>query len=356
MELSAQVTTLTAPAQGLITQSEFNISLDIVASIQIFVSVFGLIANIINIKTFLAMRAFGDGVTLTFLLLSVSDLLVCFHSAVICIGTFLVAQESKWHSQIIGGETTRHNFPVDPIYAGIFGLNMCQVFNLFTILLTVYLAVARCLCVMYPLKFRNIITVRKTLLVSAIFIVTSLGIRLPLITHGGVSLNFDPRINATRYTFWMHPNRETIKDMLWISVDAPVCVGAQVVLSFCIVMMAKVLKAASKFRTKTSIANDSKLDHSNSKQKFSPKDARIVKQLVLVSSIFIICNTPKLITFLAATVEPNFDLGRRYQKFYQISMAIVVAVDTINSSANIFVYYFFNSKFRRILTNTNSAD
>ncbi|GFN86120.1 chemosensory receptor c [Plakobranchus ocellatus] len=352
----AQVTTLTAPAQGLITQSEYNISLDIVASIQIFVSVFGLIANIINIKTFLAMRAFGDGVTLTFLLLSVSDLFVCFYSAVICIGTFLVAQESKRHSQIIDGETAGHIFPVDPISACIFGLNMFQVFNLFTILLTVYLALARCLCVKFPLKFRNIITVRKTVFVSVIFVVTSLGIRLPLITHGGVSLNFDPRINATRYTVWMHPNGETIKDILWISVDASVCVGAQVVLSMCIVMMAKVLKAAAKFRSRKSIANDSKLDQSKSKNKFTPKDARIVKQLVLVSSIFIICNTPKLITFLATTVEPNFDLGRRYQKFYQISMAVVATVDTINSSANIFVYYFFNSKFRRIWTNTKSAD
>ncbi|GFN86119.1 chemosensory receptor a [Plakobranchus ocellatus] len=356
MAAPAQVTTLTAPARGLITRAEYYISLDIVASIQTFLSLFGLITNIINIKTFLAMRAFGDGVTLTFLLLSVSDLFVCFYSAVICIGTFLAAQEFKWHYQVIDGETTRHNFPVDPIYACIFGLNMFQLFNLFTILLTVFLAVARCLCVMYPLKFQNIITVRKTLLVSAIFFVTSLGIRLPLITHGGVSLNFDPRINATRYTLWVHPNRETIKDMLWVCVDAPVCVGAQVAVSFCIVMMAKVLKAASKFRSRTSIANDSKLDQSNSKQKFSPKDARIVKQLVLVSSIFIICNTPKVITFLATTVEPNFDLGGRYQKFYQISMAIVVTVDTINSSANIFVYYFFNSKFRRIWTNTKSAD
>ncbi|GFN86117.1 chemosensory receptor c [Plakobranchus ocellatus] len=356
MTAPAQVTTLAASAQGLITQSDQNIFLDIVASIQIFVSIFGVVANIINIKTFLVMQAFGDGVTLTFLLLSVSDLLVCFHSAVICIGTFLATQESKWHSQIIDSETTGHNFPVDPICACIFGLNMFQLFNLFTILLTVFLAVARCLCVMYPLKFQNIITVRKTLLVSAIFIVTSLGIRLPLITHGGVSFNFDPRINATRYILWMHPNRETIKDMLWISVDAPVCVGAQVVLSVCIIMMAKVLKAASKFRSRTSIANDSKLDQSNSKQKFSPKDARIVKQLVLVSCIFIFCNTPKLIAFLATTVESNFDLGRRYQKFYQVSMAIVVTVDTINSSANIFVYYFFNSKFRRIWTNTKSAD
>ncbi|GFN86115.1 chemosensory receptor c [Plakobranchus ocellatus] len=356
MAAPAQVTTLTAPAQGLLTQAEYNMSLETVSSIQIFVSIFGLIANIINIKTFLAMRAFGDGVTLTFLLLSVSDLFVCLYSAVICVSTFLVAQESKWHSPLTTSQTIAYYFPVDPTFTSVLNHQIYQIFNLCTILLTIYLAVARCLCVLYPLKFRSNITVRTTLLVSVTFIVSSFGIRLPLMTHGGVSLKFDPRINATRYRFWVHPNRETIKDMLWVSVDAPVCVGAQITLSVCIVMMAKVLKAATKFRSGTSIANDSKSDQSKAKNKLSPKDARIVKQLVLISSIFIICNTPKLITFLATTVEPNFDFGKQYQNFYQLSIAVVVVFDTINSSANILVYYFFNAKFRSILTNTESVN
>ncbi|GFO30397.1 hypothetical protein PoB_005690200 [Plakobranchus ocellatus] len=182
MELSHQVTAMTAPAQvititassqEILTQSEYNISLDTMASIQIIVSIFGLIANIINIKTFLTIRAFGDGVTLTFLLLSVSDLFACFHSAIIPISTFLVAQESKWHSQLITSQTTGNFFPVDPTYTSILSHHMYQIFNLFTILLTTYLVVARCLCVMYPLKFRSNITVRKTLLVSVIFIVSS---------------------------------------------------------------------------------------------------------------------------------------------------------------------------------------
>ncbi|GFN86114.1 chemosensory receptor a [Plakobranchus ocellatus] len=346
---------MSAPNEGLVTQFEYYISLETVASLQILVSIFGLLANIINIRTFLVMQAFGDGVTLTFLLLSVSDLCVCCLSAVTCISAFLLAQESKWHSQLISSKKIGYFFPIDPAYTGIIGHQIFQIFSLFTILLTVYLAVARCLCVMYPLKFRSNITVRKTLLLSVIFLVSSLGIRLPLITHGGVSLNFDPRINATRYTLWVHPHREIIKDMLWVSVDAPVCVGAQITLSVCVVLMAKVLRAAAKFRSKTSIANDSTSDQSKSKTKLSPKDARIVKQLVLISSIFIICNTPKLITFLATTVELNFDFGRRYQNVYQISMAVVVAFDTINSSANILVYYFFNAKFRSILTNTESV-
>ncbi|GFO13504.1 chemosensory receptor a [Plakobranchus ocellatus] len=363
MELSQQVTTVTAPAQqGLITQFQYNLSVDTLTSIQTFICMLGLITNIINIKTFLAMRAFDDGVTLTFLLLSVSDLFVCFVSTYICVSAFLISQESRWLSKLNSPKSIIHQeqlngpfFPVEPTYIGIFGHNMFQIFNLITILLTIYLAVARCLCVMYPLKFRNIITVRKTLLVSTIFFLTSLGIRLPLITHSGILLKFDPRINATRYRLWVHPNRETIKDVLWISVDSPVCVGAQVTLSVCIVFMVKVLRAAVKFRLKASVTNNSKLDSNKSNEKLSTKETRIVKQLVLVSTIFIICNTPKILTFLAATIEPGFDLGGRYQNFYQVSVSATVLFDTLNSSVNMFVYYFYNSKFKSIFNNKSET-
>ncbi|GFO13529.1 chemosensory receptor c [Plakobranchus ocellatus] len=276
MEISHQVTTVAAPAQGLISRSAYNISLITLNSIQACMCMLGLITNVINIKIFLAMRAFDDGVTLTFLLLSVSDLCVCFVAAGISMSAFLHSQETKWLKQIIfNDDGTDHSqtigffFPVEPTYIAIVGHNTFQIFNLITILLTIYLAVARCLCVMYPLKFRNIITAKKTLLVSAIFLMTSLGIRLPLMTHSGISFKFDPRINATRHRLWVHPNRETIKDALWISVDSPFCVGAQITLSVCIVIMAKVLRAAANFRSKASAANDTKSDMNKSQEKIT---------------------------------------------------------------------------------------
>ncbi|GFO13517.1 chemosensory receptor c [Plakobranchus ocellatus] len=329
MEISHQVTTVAEkPAQELISRSAYNISLITLNSIQACMCMLGLITNFINIKIFLAMRAFDDGVTLTFLLLSVSDLCVCFVAAGISMSAILHSQETKWLTQIIFNDDSKDHsqtigffFPVEPLYIGIMGHNTFQIFNLITMLLTIYLAVSRCLCVMYPLRFRNIITVKKTLLVSAIFFVVSLGIRLPLITHSGAALKFDPRVNATRHILWVHPNREIIRDALWVSVDTPVCVGAQITLSVCVLIMVKGLRAAADFRSKASAVNDTKSDKDNSKEKLTSKDARIIKQLVLISSIFIICNTPKLLTFLTTAIEPEYDLGGRYQKFHNVSVS-----------------------------------
>ncbi|GFO13510.1 chemosensory receptor a [Plakobranchus ocellatus] len=362
MEFSHQVTTVTAPAQGLITQFQYNLSVDTLTSIQTFICLLGLITNTINIKTFLAMRAFDDGVTLTFLILSVSDLCVCIASVANCICIFLVSLESKWLFKVTNDINFTNNdnklgylFPIEPRSIGIFCFTALHIFGLITILLTIYLAVARCLCVMYPLKFQNIITVRKTVFVSAMFFLSSFGIRIPLMAHYGVSYRFDPRINATRYRLSVHPNRRMITDAILDSVDTPAYLGAQVVLTVSIAIMARVLGAAAEFRSTASLPNGSNSDMNKSKNKLSTKDARIIKQLVLVSSIFIICNTPRIVTYCATSIEPEFAIGGRYQVLHRISLSTIGLFNTINSSVNIFVYFFYNSKFKNILTKVESA-
>ncbi|GFN83471.1 chemosensory receptor a [Plakobranchus ocellatus] len=315
MARSDQMTTVTPLAQGVITQGQYNVLIDFLTSVQTFTSIFGLITNSININTFLAMRAFKDGVTLTFLLLSMSHLCLSFAAAALCSCAFLISQESKWLLHLTTdvsyenyAKTIGYFFSVDPAYIGIISFHMFQVSNVTAIFLTVYLAVARCLCVLYPLKFRNIITVRKTLLLSALFFIISLGIRIPILTHDGVSLDFDPRINATRYRFVVHPNRKVIKDNVWVSMEAPICVVAQITLIVSVGIMAKVLRASAEFRSEASVA---KSDLKKSREKIITKDVRVVKQLVLVSSIFIACNTPKFLAYFASFFEPNFYLGRR---------------------------------------------
>ncbi|GFN90201.1 chemosensory receptor c [Plakobranchus ocellatus] len=300
------------------------------------------------------MGAFNDGVTLTFWFLSLSDLCVCLTSSGMCICTFLVSQESKWLSRVrVTGNTDYSKkigalFFFNPSYIGMLCFQMFGIFQLVTTFLTIYLAVTRSLSVLHPIKFRNIITVKKTLLVSAIFFFLSMASRFPDVTHFGVSLNFDPRINATRYTLWMHPNREIIKDITWTFVDGLVCAGAQITLLVCVFIMVKVFRVAAKFKSKASVVSFSESNLNKSPQQLSTKDARIIKQLVLVSSMFIICNTPKLATFLSSTFEPQFDLGGRFRLIYKVSATILVVSDTINSSINMFVYYFYNARFKSI--------
>ncbi|GFO08588.1 phorbol ester/diacylglycerol-binding protein unc-13 [Plakobranchus ocellatus] len=340
-------------AKGIMTPAEYFMAMDIQGSIQAVVCLLGFITNIINIKTFLAMGASTDGVTLTLLSLAISDFCVCFGGLGVCIGSFLLSQETK---RISRGQMVKNFFAVDPAFIAVFFATVFQIFTVTTILITIYLAVTRCLCVIRPLQFRNVITVRKTLVVVAAFSLFALANRLPILSLTGLTMAFDPRINATRPMTSMHLNRETIKDIIWASVDMPLCIGAQIILSVCIGIMLKGLRSAAEFRFSASGAGNTGSDEDKSKDKLGLKDARIIKQLVLVSSIFIICNTPKLLTYFGTVLEPAFYIEGRYQLFYMCMCSIFAVFDTINSSVNMFVYYFYNAKFRRILENMGSTD
>ncbi|GFO08591.1 chemosensory receptor a [Plakobranchus ocellatus] len=344
---------MSAQAKGIMSPTEYFISMDIQSSIQAAVGILGVITNIINIKTFLVMGASTDGVTLTLMSLAISDLCVCISALGLCIGSLLLSQEAKW---LLRGKTASFLLVVDPAFVAVFFATVFQLFTVTTILITIYLAVTRCLCVIRPLQFRNVITVRKTLIVVAAFSLFALANRIPILSLTGVTMAFDPRINATRPVTSMHPHREIIKDIVWAGVDMTICIGAQVILSVCVGIMLRGLKSAAEFRTSASSAGNAGSDEQKSKEKLGTKDARIIKQLVLVSCIFIICNTPKLITYLGTAIQPEFNLTGQYRMFYQSMCSLFSVFDTINSSVNMFVYYIYNAKFKRVLDNLGRAD
>ncbi|GFN87790.1 hypothetical protein PoB_001429600 [Plakobranchus ocellatus] len=63
-------------------------------------------------------------------------------------------------------------------------------------------------------------------------------------------------------------------------------------------------------------------------KKLSPKDVRVIKQLVIISLVYILCNIPKLARTVGDALEPEFMLGRRYEHFYDIVTHIQLIVET----------------------------
>ena len=243
---------------------------------------------------------------------------------------------------------------LDPSGVSVFSFNVITVFNLTTVLITVYLAVARCLCVARPLHFRGIISVRRTLAVVIGFFCLSLVTRIPVMAHMDMPVTFDPVFKASRPTLWFHPNRKVIKDVMWSLFDMGLSSVAQVILSVCVIIMARKLRTANEFRNSASVsrneisASKSGIDdsHISSTSNLNSKDARIIQQLVLISTIFITCNIPRFIRNSTSLLEPEFDLGGRYEFLYYTTGFVINIFDAINSSVNVLVYYTYNSKFR----------
>ena len=350
--------------ESLMSRAQYYLSLEVQGILLTVVASVGFVTNIINIRTFIAMGAFTDGVTSTFLCLAVSDFMMsCAAFAASC-SIILIALEARWipqlHlSQSSSGQQTGFLSPVDPTFLGIVSLSVMQLFSMTTISITVYLAVTRCLCVVQPLRFRNSVTVKKTVTFVVIVFTLSLVSRLPNLVHVRIVMMFDRRFNSSRPTLRLLPGREIIKDATWLSVDISSCVGAQIILVICIGIMLKGLRTASEFRSKAStnefrskIATATETiskSEEEKNRKSKTKENRIAKQMVFVSTIFVACNTPKLISYLTTNIEPEFDLGGRYQYLYQYSVTLFTVFDTLNSSVNMFIYYSYNSKFRKTL-------
>ncbi|KAK3745352.1 hypothetical protein RRG08_045071 [Elysia crispata] len=352
-------------AKGLITATEFHLFLNTTSCILIAVALFGIVTNIINIKTFTAMGAFSDGINLTFLYLSVSDVLLCFWALFAAVFSgLLLSHETRVLPQLHLSTPGSHKtytgfiFPMDPTPLGIVGLNMIQVFNLTTISITIYLAVARCLGVLQPLKFRDSVSVRNTSIFFSISFLLSLTSRLPLLAHTDIVMMFDKRFNSSRPTLSFKPNRVHIKDITWLAVDMTGSVIAQIILLICIYILLRSLRAAVRFRSRAVRGGQFDLNQDQDKpnkdmRKTPSRENRIAKQMLLVSAIFLVCNTPKLLLYVATNVVPDFDYDGQYRYTYLCSVSVQVIFDTLNSSLNIFVYNSYNSKFSKALLGKN---
>ena len=353
--------TATKKAKGFMTSTQFGVSSEILGIIGGCLNLFGVIANLVNVRTFIRMGVTKDGMTLAFLLLSISDLGVNFSSLAAWVSIYIHAlelTEMLTHSNYVS-TSTNYSSPaflsfLDPMGVAVFSFNIITVFNVTTVLITVYLAVARCLCVARPLHFRGIISIRRTLAVVIGFFSISIVTRIPVLAHMGMPVTFDPVFKASRPTLWLHPRRPIIRNVIWSLFDIGFSSVAQVTLSVCVIIMARKLKTANEFRNSASVsrneisASKSGIDdsHISSTSTLNNKDARIIQQLVLISTIFIVCNIPRLMRNFTPLFEPKFEIGGQYESLYLTFGFVYSVFDGINSSVNVFVYYAYNSKFR----------
>lgn len=78
------------------------------------------------------------------------------------------------------------------------------------------------------------------------------------------------------------------------------------------------------------------------------KDKRVIKMISFISVIFIICNIPSCLGFIAMKTCLNFHpTGANYNLFYVI-WATVFAMEGVNSFLNVFVYLKMSSKFKDV--------
>ncbi|CAL1541562.1 unnamed protein product, partial [Lymnaea stagnalis] len=153
--------------------------------------IFGVAVNVANIVIF-ARIGLNESINVSFCALSVTDLLFLVCSGVInlfiAMGTY-IPQAMVWvNMHALSGYLTWYRHI-------LFDTSTC---------IHTYIAVARCCCVAMPLKFKNVFTVRRALVVFFIFLSANFASHMPLLLSHGLTWVYNPKLNITQLNTWFY--------------------------------------------------------------------------------------------------------------------------------------------------------
>ncbi|KAI8791440.1 fMet-Leu-Phe receptor [Biomphalaria glabrata] len=338
---------------NILSDEQYTITEGTLCLVRGTLACLGVAANIVNVKTFMAM-GLKDAMTICFLSLSLSDL--GYLLTVICRAASFAFMTAESLSQFCVW------FPVEPYGVYIYFGHAGRIPYIMSNITTTFLAVVRCLCVAKPLLFKNMFGKRITLIVLTVSVTFSVVSYLPVLVYMGMTSQNVPGSNVTRPTLWISPKREEVKDVVWAMRDAFVPFASQVIILICLLVLTSRLRSAYIFRQKLTIRglvperpkSTDRLESGSGVlcteiKGLGGKDLQVVQQVVLISVVYVFCNTPTILVNFAGVIEPQFSIEKLYKNLYLTVTGVKHLCQTINASFNIFIYSRYNSKYRKTL-------
>ncbi|GFS05385.1 chemosensory receptor A [Elysia marginata] len=306
----------------------------------------GTVANIINIVVFIK-QGFADRMNISLMGLAISDL-----------GCLLTLQ---WMNLCFNPlfryspEIPFDTFEVQYITGG--WPHAC--FARTTGLITAYITAERCLCIAAPLKVKTILTHKRTTFVIVIIFVLMIGSTAPIYTANLLGPKFypgDPPVwNRTMVGLVFPENRDQVEQLTFAFNNVFGYIAILLVTTFTCVLVSKLRKNAKWRRDNAKSAISSGKQDAN-----SLRDARVIKMVTSISTIFIVCFFPITVIFIGVMAVPGFGLVGRYANLFHVTCSFGFALETVNSSVNLFIYLKMSSKFKAtfdsVFTRRNLSD
>uniref|UniRef100_A0A2C9K0I4 G-protein coupled receptors family 1 profile domain-containing protein n=1 Tax=Biomphalaria glabrata TaxID=6526 RepID=A0A2C9K0I4_BIOGL len=307
---------------------------EIILTINIFfgeiVGLLGIVANVINVIVF-SKIGFSDTVNISLAALALSDI-----GALVTLQLFNVLV-NPWFLQL--------DLPFLPLE--LQSLTVGYPHNYFvkvTGFITAFVAFERCLCVTLPFKVKTLITKRTALAFNVGFFIANALAMFPIYYTAYYDWKFDAKKNKTVLGIFYTKNINDVLGPSLLLINTLVPLAAFLVVILCNIVIGFRLKRASVWRQMTSGAAITTPGAA-----VSMKEKKMVKMIVTMSSIFIICFSPLSAFLSARAIVPELSINGVYSNINWIVVTYVMAMDTVNSSLSIVVYYRMSSKYRETL-------
>ncbi|CAG5129773.1 unnamed protein product [Candidula unifasciata] len=343
-----QGTNIQSPSM-LIDDSAENIIIDVLyIGAGFCISLFGIIANTINIIVYLN-RGVKDSPTVQFLSLSVSDCVFSVLVLMSSVGYFFIKIKSK--STIL-----------DPtIFSHFVSASREKAYSI-SVLIIFVMSLERSFCVAYPFTIKLIFTKSRSIVTITFLTVILTAALIPEYLNNRLEWVYDTNLNSSHLVYWSSREATTL-DVLRNTIFAAVLpIVSGVSATVCTIYMISAVKASNKFRQfavtgkrlDTSLKDTSLseiVQAQKTKTKKLTKETRITRTVIAVNIIFILCNLPKS-TMVASSVAnlyiPEFSLfvKGKYQNLVSVLITITFMFEAINGASTFIVYYTMNTTFK----------
>ncbi|GFS09450.1 chemosensory receptor A [Elysia marginata] len=230
-------------------------------------------------------------------------------------------------------------------------------FGKITAMITAFISLERCLCVVFPLKVKTLITRQRTIyFIALMYVVHVLPTSLVYVVVR-FEWHFSEQRNRTvlGVKYLRNPTEQTITDVLWVFHSLPLQFIPLIIVVVCTIFLIITLNRSARWRSGNSkgITEDrhrrNEPEISSGKPRASSKEDRIIKTVILIAIVFIVCSSPAAINNAVTRAEPEYRASGKYRKLNLFVAGSTACLNTINSSVNIFIYYKMSSKFKLAL-------
>ncbi|GFO28799.1 chemosensory receptor a [Plakobranchus ocellatus] len=224
--------------------------------------------------------------------------------------------------------------------------------------ITAYISFERCLCILFPLKVRRLITPRGTFVTMLIIILLTFCPSFFIYIRYKFVWLFDPHLNITIL------NTIPVNSIFAILIEKisiVICGVIQPLLAFIIVLICTFLlvvqlKKISSWRLSVSSAKSQRVkpdenpasSSSAAEARISQKEERLIKMVVAIATIFIVNYVPTFILLVCHVIFDEFNLFGVYSRIFIVSGYISSFGQPISGSVNMLIYYKMASKFRSV--------
>ena len=343
----------------LVFAYEFIVLKIFIYHVWIFIALFGLVSNILNIVVFTKI-GFKDNVTITLLFLSISDLLNISINSPIIVGRYMEVHQPG------------HIWPFHRFIIMLGPYWYAYIFYDFSSFISVFLATVRCACVARPLRFKSTFTKSRTITILCLLFVLAFLLRVPVLTVFRLSWTLNPQTNSTFRSLVFAYNFRAIYQANDILNRNIISWLAYITITTCVVILTSKMQMASRFRRsltsevtkngqpekgKTSnlisrslespLIDSTPTSHNlKESDKMSARDLRVIQSVTLICVIFILFQLPFQVVSTVRLFVPEFASFGRAENIFGFTSHISTTCAYSNASVNIFVHIRFNSRYR----------